>query len=63
MLDQLEVGGVMIIPVGSPEWGQQIILYTKESDGSISEKRMLNVRYVPLTDLKTQRNGFTLLNR
>ena len=57
MLDQLAIGGVMIIPVGSG-WGQQITIYKKQSDGTISKEPPLGVRYVPLTDLAKQEEGY-----
>ena len=47
----------MIIPVGSG-WGQQITIYKKQSDGTISKEPTLGVRYVPLTDLAKQEEGY-----
>ncbi|MGC8823262.1 MAG: protein-L-isoaspartate(D-aspartate) O-methyltransferase [Bacteroidales bacterium] len=45
--DQLKEGGRMIIPVGSPESGQQLYLIKKEK-GRLIEKAILPVRFVPM---------------
>lgn len=58
LVDQLKVGGRMIIPVG-PESGpwtvQELILVRKTPEGMKSEKRM-DVRFVPMTG-EAQRSG------
>lgn len=47
LLDQLKIGGIMIIPVGGP--GEQVLRrYKKESDDTYSMKDLLPVRFVPL---------------
>jgi protein-L-isoaspartate(D-aspartate) O-methyltransferase len=46
LIDQLKVGGKMIIPVG--EGFQDLILVEKKKDG-ISKKNLLPVRFVPMT--------------
>ncbi len=47
LLDQLKVGGVMIIPVGGS--GEQVLkLYKKESDEAYSTRDLMPVRFVPL---------------
>ncbi|MBN1126290.1 MAG: protein-L-isoaspartate(D-aspartate) O-methyltransferase [Sedimentisphaerales bacterium] len=49
LLDQLVVGGRMIIPVGD-QWGlQELILVSKQADGSITRESKMPVRFVPLT--------------
>ena len=48
LLDQLERGGRMIIPVGKRYGTQYLILVTKRSDGTISSRSILPVRFVPL---------------
>lgn len=47
LLDQLKIGGIMVIPVGPP--GDQMLKsYTKEEDGSFTVKDLMPVRFVPL---------------
>ena len=47
LLEQLKVGGLMIIPIGEP--GEQMLkLYKRESPESYSVKDILPVRFVPL---------------
>ena len=48
LIDQLKVGGKMIIPVGSPFGVQWLMLVTKESD-AVTTQRLSPVRFVPLT--------------
>lgn len=48
LIEQLRHGGKMIIPVG--RFGvQELVLVTKNRDGSISRKSVLPVRFVPMT--------------
>jgi protein-L-isoaspartate(D-aspartate) O-methyltransferase len=47
LLEQLAVGGIMVIPVG--ESGEQVLRrYKKEADGSFTTKDLMAVRFVPL---------------
>jgi protein-L-isoaspartate(D-aspartate) O-methyltransferase len=46
LLDQLAVGGRLVIPVG--DWYQQLEVYTKTPDG-ITVERAYPVRFVPMT--------------
>lgn len=48
LLDQLAPGGRMVIPVGDLA-GQDLILIVKGFDGTIHRKKVLPVRFVPLT--------------
>jgi protein-L-isoaspartate(D-aspartate) O-methyltransferase len=43
----------MFIPVGSIS--QHIMIYDKQPDGSVIEKKWLGVQYVPLTNEDEQR--------
>ncbi len=61
LLDQLKVGGVMIIPVG--ESGAQMLkLYKKESEEAYSVRDILPVRFVPLLpDISNEQNDMAVL--
>ncbi|MBN1422901.1 MAG: protein-L-isoaspartate(D-aspartate) O-methyltransferase [Planctomycetes bacterium] len=48
LIDQLEVGGRMIIPVGGSSWDQDLRLIVRTSEG-ISDEAVLPVRFVPMT--------------
>jgi protein-L-isoaspartate(D-aspartate) O-methyltransferase len=52
LIDQLAVGGRMVIPVGS--WAQELILITRDERG-IHEERMIGVRFVPMTGEANER--------
>ena len=49
LVQQLKVGGKMMIPVGSRFSTQQLILITRESDREITTRQILPVKFVPLT--------------
>ncbi|MBY9012735.1 MAG: protein-L-isoaspartate(D-aspartate) O-methyltransferase [Candidatus Lokiarchaeota archaeon] len=44
---QLKIGGILCIPVGSKEWGQDLYIVTKKED-KFESKRITGVRFVPL---------------
>lgn len=46
LIDQLKIGGRMVIPVG--DLYQELMLITKDEDG-VTEKEVLPVRFVPMT--------------
>jgi len=48
LLDQLKVGGIMIIPVGDQGKPQVLRRYKRESEDIYSKQDMLPVRFVPL---------------
>jgi protein-L-isoaspartate(D-aspartate) O-methyltransferase len=48
LVDQLRVGGRLVIPVGPPASGQQLIRAVKRADGSLKRQICLDVRFVPL---------------
>jgi protein-L-isoaspartate(D-aspartate) O-methyltransferase len=49
LIDQLKRGGRLVIPVG-PQWTvQDLILIEKQADGSVRQRQMMPVRFVPLT--------------
>ena len=47
LIDQLAAGGVMVIPVGG--FFQELKVFRKGSDGNVTEKDILPVRFVPMT--------------
>jgi protein-L-isoaspartate(D-aspartate) O-methyltransferase len=50
LLAQLKPGGRLVAPVGPPgEDGQQLEVLTKRADGSMETRRVLPVRFVPMT--------------
>lgn len=49
LLDQLKPGGRMIVPVGGLMFTQQLILITKDKEGSFSIRQIMPVAFVPLT--------------
>ncbi|TAI48838.1 protein-L-isoaspartate(D-aspartate) O-methyltransferase [Flagellimonas allohymeniacidonis] len=53
LLDQLKVGGRMIIPVGPHNAVRQLVLVTKKKD-KIIKKNVMPVRFVPFTRDKTK---------
>lgn len=56
LIEQLRPGGRLVIPVGSPWGGQQLLLVTKEHDGSVHERQLLPVAFVPLTGASRSRD-------
>lgn len=48
LIDQLKIGGRMIIPVGE-QYGVQELVYLKRTETGIEKKEVLPVRFVPMT--------------
>ncbi|MFA5531513.1 MAG: protein-L-isoaspartate(D-aspartate) O-methyltransferase [Thiohalomonadaceae bacterium] len=46
--EQLKPGGRLVIPVGEPYFGQELLLLTKDATGNISTRHVLPVAFVPL---------------
>ncbi|GMU92809.1 MAG: hypothetical protein AMXMBFR4_18670 [Candidatus Hydrogenedentota bacterium] len=49
LVEQLKPGGRMVIPVGPPLGLQQLYVLEKRKDGSIQQRSVMAVRFVPLT--------------
>ena len=49
LIDQLRAGGRMVIPVGESAAVQQLLLIEKDTDGDVSRRELMGVRFVPLT--------------
>ena len=49
LVRQLKAGGRMVIPLGAPFLPQQLMLVEKHPDGSVLNRQILPVRFVPLT--------------
>jgi protein-L-isoaspartate(D-aspartate) O-methyltransferase len=49
LIEQLKPGGRMILPQGSPYGSQWLVLITKDNKGKVRSKRLLPVRFVPMT--------------
>ena len=54
LIDQLRPGGRLFIPVGPSHGDQWLEQYDKLADGSTTKKRLMGVRYVPLTSRHEQ---------
>lgn len=49
LLDQLKPGGRLVIPVGSQGRAQTLHVIGKDAQGAIARRKVLDVRFVPLT--------------
>ncbi len=49
LVEQLKPGARMIIPVGPPMQVQNLMLVEKDEDGSVTQRNVMPVRFVPLT--------------
>lgn len=52
LVDQLDQGGRMVIPVGVGRYEQVLTLVSRNEDGEVSEERGLPVAFVPLITAK-----------
>jgi protein-L-isoaspartate(D-aspartate) O-methyltransferase len=57
LVDQLAPGGRLVMPVGRPDWVQELVKVTKHSDGTTTEKNLGGVRFVPLIGEEGWRDG------
>lgn len=49
LVDQLKNGGRMVIPLGRPQDVQALTVIEKDERGAVSQRKVLDVRFVPLT--------------
>lgn len=49
LIDQLAPGGVMLIPVGSKGFFQELMMVEKDEEGGVTQRRWGGVAFVPLT--------------
>jgi protein-L-isoaspartate(D-aspartate) O-methyltransferase len=56
LIDQLAVGGRMCIPVGSGLYGQELVLITRQADGSLKRATIAPVAFVPMTGEAQERD-------
>ena len=49
LIQQLKLGGRLVIPVGQHHWTQSLRVLTKGPDGEIEQRDVLPVVFVPLT--------------
>lgn len=49
LIDQLRVGRNLVVPIGPPHGHQQLVLGTKQADGTLTTRVVLDVAFVPLT--------------
>lgn len=49
LIDQLQAGGQLVIPVGLPHSFQELVLLKKDLHGKIYQRNILGVSFVPLT--------------
>jgi protein-L-isoaspartate(D-aspartate) O-methyltransferase len=54
LIEQLKPGGRMVIPVGEQFFGQDLLLIKKDADGTVSQRNLMGVRFVPLTGPGTE---------
>jgi protein-L-isoaspartate(D-aspartate) O-methyltransferase len=58
LLEQLRPSGRMVIPVGPPMRGKQVLyVYTKDQDGKVRSRRDMGTYFVPMTGAMLDKNG------
>lgn len=48
LIDQLAPGGRIVMPLGNPDWLQQLVKVAKRTDGCLEQSELCGVRFVPL---------------
>lgn len=49
LIDQLAIGGRLVIPIGPPSGVQELMRFQKRDDGTLDATELLPVRFVPFT--------------
>jgi protein-L-isoaspartate(D-aspartate) O-methyltransferase len=49
LIEQLKPGGRIVIPLGPAYGGQQLVVATRQADGSMEQRDVLPVQFVPFT--------------
>lgn len=49
LVEQLKVGGRLVMPLGATEQAQDLVVLTKQADGQLGRREVLPVRFVPIT--------------
>jgi protein-L-isoaspartate(D-aspartate) O-methyltransferase len=49
LIDQLKNGGRLVIPLGKPQGIQSLFVIEKNAQGTVTRRKVLDVRFVPLT--------------
>lgn len=49
LVEQLAPGACMVIPVGGPMFGQDLLIVEKDARGKVRQRNLLSVAFVPLT--------------
>jgi len=57
LMDQLKIGGRLVIPIGSEESFQTLVRVTRQSQDEFREERLCEVRFVPLIGADGWHNG------
>lgn len=57
LVDALAPGGWLVVPIGPDGGGQVLTLVKKGQDGTVTQERLMDVRYVPLTPPGRDRYG------
>ena len=57
LVDQLAPGGRLVMPIGDPGWVQELVKVTKRPDGTMEQKNLGGVRFVPLIGEEGWRDG------
>jgi protein-L-isoaspartate(D-aspartate) O-methyltransferase len=49
LVDQLKIGGRLVMPIGETGWTQQLVVLVKTPEGTLERRNILPVRFVPVT--------------